>query len=190
MASEVEICNRALQKLGAKRITALSDDSPNARSCNAAYTVLRDAELRKHTWAFSITRAELAADSPAPTWGRANAFTLPTDFLKLADPYPEDNTNARDWLIEQGKIITDESDPLYIRYVARITDPNAMDTLFREALSCAMAFELCEEITQSNTKKEAMRASYTAIIREAKRANALDNVPVAAVEDDWLSVRR
>jgi len=189
LASEVEICNAALLKLGAKSITSLTDGTANARRCNAAYERLRNAELRKHTWNFSIARDELAADSPAPTWGRANSFTLPADFLKMADPYPEENFNSRDWVIEQGKILTNDSAPLYIRYVAKITDPNLMDPLFREALACAMAFELCEPITQSNSKKADARASYGAAIREAKRANALDNVPVESVEDSWITCR-
>jgi hypothetical protein len=61
--SVVEICNRALQKLGAARITSLTQDTPNARSCNVAYNVLRKAELRSHPWSFAIKRAELAADA-------------------------------------------------------------------------------------------------------------------------------
>ena len=81
MASVVDICNRALQKLGAKRISALAEASSSARAVNLAYTIIRQAELRKFDWNFAITRVQLAADSPAPTWGRTNSFTLPNDFL-------------------------------------------------------------------------------------------------------------
>ena len=94
--SEVEICNRALQKIGAKRITSLTQDAPNARACNVAYFVLRDMELRNHPWNFSIKRAELAADATPPDWGRQNSFTLPSDFLCLRPDYPEDNLNCKD----------------------------------------------------------------------------------------------
>ena len=55
MASKVEIANRALQKLGAKRIASLSEDSRNARAINAAYDTLREAELRAHTWSLIYT---------------------------------------------------------------------------------------------------------------------------------------
>lgn len=189
MASEVEICNAALQKLGAKFITSMSDDNKNARQCAGCYERLRDAELRKHPWNFSITRESLAADSPAPTWGRANSFTLPADYLKLVNPYPEDNSNSRDWVVERGKILTDESAPLYVRYVAKITDPNLMDPLFRDALAARMAHEMCEAITQSNSKKADAANSYSAAIREAKRSNAIENVPIQGTEDEWLTCR-
>ena len=56
MASEVDICNRALSKLGAARITSLTEDSVNARACNAMYESVRDAELRAHPWNFAMKR--------------------------------------------------------------------------------------------------------------------------------------
>lgn len=190
MASEVGICNRALQKLGDKRITSLTEDAANARACNTAYAICRDAELEKHEWSFAIARAELAADALAPAWGRANSFQLPSDFIRLAHDYPEDNNNAKDWQIEGQKLITDDSAPIYIRYVKRVTDPNLFSSLFQEALAARLALELCEELTQSNSKKESAQADYTQAVREAKRSNAIQRVSSEPPEDAWLSARR
>ncbi|HMX98855.1 MAG TPA: hypothetical protein PK473_03025 [Nitrosomonas sp.] len=189
MASETGICNRALQKLGAKRITSLTQDTANARACNVAYVPVRDSELRAHPWNFSIKRATLAADSAAPSWGRARSFQIPSDFIRLLPPYPEDNLNNLDWQIEGQKIMTDDTDPLYIRYVSRITDPNEMDALFQEALSTRLALELCEEITQSNTKKAALEEEYKRIIREARKLNAFENPSSQPPDDEWITVR-
>lgn len=190
MASEVEICNRALQKLGAKRITSLTEDSVNARSCNVAYNVVRDAELRAHPWSFAVRRAELAADVTAPLFGKQNAFPLPSDFLRLLPPDPELNLNNIDWQIEGRSILTNDSAPLQIRYVAKITDPNTMDPTFREALSARLAWELCEELTQSNQKKGDARTDYTLAIREARRCGAIENIAAKPPEDEWVTVRQ
>lgn len=189
MASVVEICNRALQKLGAARITSLTQDSVEARACNACYEVLRDAELRAHTWSFAITRATLAADAFAPDWGRTNAFQLPTDFLRVADDYPEDLDTHKDWLIEGRQIVTDDGDPIYLRYVKKVTDPNEMDPLFRELLSTKMAEEMCEALTQSNVKKDGLKVDYDKILAKAKKANAIELQSADAPEDDWLLMR-
>lgn len=189
MASEVSIANRALQKLGAKRITSLTDDSVNARACNACYETLRDAELRKHTWSFAVSRAALAADGTAPDWGRDNSYELPADFIKLLPDYPEDVTNDKDWQIEGRKIYTDDTAPLYIRYIARVTDPNLMDVLFREVLACRMALEMCEELTQSNTKKESIRADMKEIMIEARRNNAFENISSEPPIATWDTAR-
>ena len=189
MASEVDICNRALQKLGAKRIVSLSEDSTNARACNAAYDLLRDFELELHPWLFAIQRATLAADSEEPEWGRANAFQLPSDCLRILPPYPEDNLNDLDWQIEGRKLLTDETAPLYLRYIARIEDPNAMAPSFREALACRIALELAEQLTQSNTKKEGLREDYKATILAARKNNAIQSIPAKSPDDPWITGR-
>lgn len=58
-AAPVDIGNRALQHLGAKRMTALTDLSKNAQAVNFCYDKLRKAELRRNNWRFSIRRAPL-----------------------------------------------------------------------------------------------------------------------------------
>lgn len=189
MASNVEIANRALQKLGAKRITSLSEDSRNARSINAAFKSLRQAELRAHTWSFATKRASLAADATAPAFGKEKSFTLPSDFLRLLPKDPELITNDLDWQIEGKKILTNDDAPLNIRYVYDVTDPNEMDILFREALSARIAKELCEEITQSNQKKEDAVFDYREVIAEAKRTNAIERISAVSPEDEWISIR-
>ncbi len=189
MASNVQILNRALQKLGASRITSLSDESFNARACNVAYEPVRDAELRAHPWSFSIKRVQLAEDSTGPDFGPANSFTLPGDFLCLREPDDSENHIDNDWQIEGTKLLTDDSGPLNVRYTFQVTDPNSMDALFREALATKLAFELCEEITQSNSKKEALREDYKEVIRQAKRCNAIERKSQKPPEDTWVNVR-
>lgn len=189
MASVVEICNRALQKLGAKRITAITEDSVNARACNTAYGPVRLAELRAHPWSCAIARAQLAASSTEPLFGRERYFPLPSDYVRLLPPDPDYNDNANDWQIEAGNIITNDSDPLDVRYIYDLEDPSLMDPLFREALSCKLALELCEELTQSNQKKESLRADYKMAIKEARRVNAILNIAAKPPEDEWVTIR-
>lgn len=189
MASDVTIGNRALQKLGAKRITSLSEPSANARAVATAKDEVRQAMLRKHTWNFAKRRASLAADATPPEFGKANAFQLPSDYLRLLPPDPAGNFNNLDWSIEGKKVLTNQGAPLQVRYVADVTDANAMDPLFREAYSTELAIELCEEITQSNTKKEGLRADLRDIMADAKRTNAIEKPAVESAEDSWVTVR-
>lgn len=189
MASSIEICNSALQKLGASRIVSLTQDSKNARACNTCYEHQRDAELRAHQWNFSIERATLAADSPVPDWGPTNSFTLPSDFLRLADPDAFDSIIENDWQIEGRKIFTNDSAPLYLRYVKKVTDVQVMDSSFKEALACRMAIHMCEELTQSNTKKAGLRDDYRYAIAEARKINSFENVAKVPPQDDWINVR-
>lgn len=190
MASTVEICNRGLQLLGAARITNLNDASVSARAMNVAFDPIRLNELRRHTWNFAIKRAQLAASATAPPFGRTNKFPLPSDFLRLLPPDADQNWNSRDWKIENGHIVTDDSAPLNIRYVADITDANTMDSAFREALSHALAIATCEEITQSNTKAARVQDGYDEVVSDAKRINAIENAPQDPVEDTFITCRQ
>lgn len=184
MASEVSICNRALQKLGAARITSLSDNSVNARACNAAYSDVRDAVLRSHPWQFAIKRASLASSTTAPAHTYTYAFPLPSDCLRLLPPDYDDV----DWQIEGNAILTNDT-TCEIRYLAQITDPNAMDPMFREVLSCRLALEMCEELTQSNSKLEGIMAQLKLATTEARRNNAFERRSETPQTDSWILAR-
>lgn len=189
MSSVVEVCNGALQKLGAARIVSLNDDSRNARSMNAAHGRIRDRLLRRHAWNFSIKREQLAASATAPPFGKARAFPLPSDYLRLLPPEFPHNVNWRDWQIESGEILTNDAAPLDVRYVRAVTDPNEMDALFRELWSTELALDTCQEITNSNTKKEGLREDKKLILQDAKQVNAFENMPTQPPVDVWITAR-
>lgn len=188
-ASSTAICNRALQKLGAKRITSLSDDSVNARACSNAYDATRKALLREYDWSFARGRDSIAADADEPAFGKARSFTLPANCIRVLGRYPEDTVYDTDWEVEERKIFTDESAPLEIRYTKDVTDTTLFDPLFDEALAAELAYELCEELTQSNTKKEALRQDKKDAINRARKSGAIEKISPIQPEDSWVAER-
>ena len=193
--SNVAIANRALQKLGAKRIESLSQDHPNARSVNACFELVRDAELRRYDWAFAIARASLAADSDDTLFGNWNRFVVPNDFLRLL--LDDESSSVVDWRIEGMRdsgdssvltIVTQDAAPLKIRYIARLTDPTFFDPLFVEALACKIALECCEEITGSS--RDSLKDDYRFAVNEAKRLGSIERAEKDPPEDEWVEARR
>ena len=59
MPSVVEICNEAMDLLGAATITSLDENSKEARLCNRRFSTVRDAVLRSHPWNCLIKRITL-----------------------------------------------------------------------------------------------------------------------------------
>ena len=102
MASVVDICNGALNQLGATTILSLTEDSKNARLCNQRFTQVRDAVFRSHPWNCLQKRQELAADTTAPAWGFKFAYTLPADCLRLLRILDYDSN----YKVEGRKILT------------------------------------------------------------------------------------
>lgn len=196
--SETSICNLALQKIGAGRITSLDQNHPNAREMAACYEAMRDLELRAFRWNFAKTRVTLSASATSPPTdsGFAYAYPLPADFLRLLAQNESnlfDGDNSVDWKIEAhlgvSSILSNRT-PMHIVYIAQITDPTRFDASFIDMLSCRLALQVCEAITQSNNKKQAIEAEYSHARMMARRTNAFENIPTKGVEDTWFSVRR
>lgn len=193
MASQVGIANRALTKLGSARITSLDEDSKAAAAINSCYDYVLDACLRAHRWDFAKTRASLPALSPAPLFGFQHQYRLPSDFLALIEigqfqVYPRGDTRGL-FSVEGGNILTDLGAPLAIRYTRRVTDPNAYDALFVEAFACRLALEVCESLTQSQTKMQTVSAMLSSAIGEAVRANAIERPSQPVGDDSWIESR-
>ena len=196
--SEVSICNLALQKLGAERITSLTQDHPNAREMNACYTEMRDLELRTYRWGFAKKRATLAAHATTPNTnsGFAYAYPVPADFLRLlaqneSNLFEGDNTV--DWKIENHegvKCIMSSYATMHIVYIAQITDPATFDAAFVDMLASRLAMQTCERLTQSNKKREYAAQEYQVSRKLARQANAFENMPTRGLEDTWYSARR
>jgi len=185
MASKTAIANRALSKLGETRVSNVdTDNTKPAKVIRFMYDIVRDAMLAAYPWNFAIKRVQIAADASAPAWGYTKQYTLPVDFLSLL----EIRGNPQ-YSIEGGKIQTNEGAPIYIRYIAQITDTGLFDALFVEAFATRMAYEGCEEITQSNTKKDLLARDLQGILKEAYASNAIQSQPQELESDTWLLSR-
>lgn len=185
MASVVDVCNRGLDKLGHGPITSLTDGNKAANLCNRSWPIVRDQVLRDHPWNFAMKRAVLAPASTAPEWGFLYKHPLPADFLRLIEIR---DLGVEDYQVE-GKTILADDDALYIRYTARIENPNEYDALFIDAVAARLAYELAEPLTQSNTKRDAAWQEYTDGLKRAKMTDAQENPPAQFEEDDWITVR-
>lgn len=163
MASVVDICNGALNQLGASTILSLTEDSKNARLCNARYTQVRDSVFRSHPWNCLQKRVQLAADTDTPAWGFTKQYTLPADCLRLLTILDYDS----DYKVEGRKILTDNSS-VKILYISRIEDPNEYDELLRETLSAAIAADIAYAITSSNPLTANMYNLFKDKLKEAR----------------------
>ena len=163
MASVVDICNGALNQLGASTILSLTEDSKNARICNQRYTQVRDGVFRSHPWNCLQKRVELAADSTAPAWGFKVSFTLPSDCLRLLRILDYESN----YKVEGRKILSNTSS-MKILYVARITDPNQYDELLRETLSASLGADIAFAITSNNQTAQNMYQLFQDKLRDAR----------------------
>ena len=176
MASTVDICNGALNQLGATTILSLTEDSKNARLCNSRYTQVRDSVFRSHPWNCLQKRVELAQDTTAPAWGFKYAYTLPADCLRLLRILDYDSN----YKVEGRKILSN-TETMKILYISRVTDPNEYDESLREILSSALGSDIAFAVTSNNTTATNM---YNLFQDKLKDARFVDSTEGQNVEQD------
>jgi len=167
MASIVQICNSALNQLGASSITALTENSKNARLCNERYTTVRDAVFRSHPWNCLVKRIQLAKDTEIPAWGFTSQYTLPSDCLRVI----QIRDYNLDYKIEGRKLLINE-DTVFLIYLAQVTDVNELDVLLRETISANLAQDISYAITANLQVSKLMAEKYEAKLSQARHTDA------------------
>ncbi|HYC66440.1 MAG TPA: hypothetical protein VEC14_17045 [Reyranellaceae bacterium] len=194
MTSDIDICNRALSRLGTRAtIAALSEDSTEARTAAIWYAATRDALLRAADWNFARRRVALAELGTPPT-GWAFRYALPTDCLRLLRlastgpglPAPRFEV-AGD---AAGRVVLCDEPAAQAIYTARVEDPTLFDAAFAAALVDQLAAHIAYPVTQKTEVAvrlaQMARASFAEAVAMdgAEAAGAgLDAVP------DWIAAR-
>lgn len=197
MPSSAEIANLALLKLGSENtLLALTDNTVEGRVMNRLFAPTVAAELRRHNWKFAIKRDALLALAEAPAWGYQYQYPVPADFNRLVQVnewYVRGAKQQALWSVESvngGRaILTNLEAPLKIRYVRSVENAGEFDPLFVQLIAAKLAYEGCEKITQSSTKKSQCADDYKAALKEAIRCDAIENPPDELPWGSWLDSR-
>ena len=184
MASNVDICNSALNMIGASNIISLTEDSRAARVCNQRFEFVRDAVMRAHPWNCLIVRTSLAADSDTPAFEFDHQHTLPTDPYCLRVLRPQDPDTV--FRVEGRKIISSTT-PFKMIYVARITDPNEYDQLLIESIASRLAADISYALVNSASLSQMLMATYETKLSEARFVDATEGTPANTVNIDRAS---
>lgn len=170
--TEVDICNRALGRLGEQPILTVSDAGTAGRACQTHFAGTRDEVLRSHRWNFATTRVALTRLVPDPPFGWACAFGLPADFIRAAEVNGAEEGVGRPWTIEGNTLLTDEEE-INLVYIFRETNVARWDSLFCEAVSLKLASKLATHLRGSASQVSDFVAEYDRLMAPlARRVDA------------------
>jgi len=193
MPGETDVVNVALIRIGASRITSLTDGSPSANAANDIYALTRDKLLRAHPWNFASKRVKLAQSSTDPTFEYDFAYPLPADWIRNVSVHDNDaghgTIDFRTELNDTQRAIVTSVDAVYLRYVAQITDANLMAPDFRDALEFALARDLAIKLTSSNTLRDEMSTEATKAKAAARSSDAMGAPPERRPIGSWVTAR-
>lgn len=164
MATEVQICNLALARLGDEATVASispAEGSAQAEHCARFYPVARDSLLELHGWKFSTRRATLAV-LDTDLFGWTFAYAEPANVLRVLKVLGAEQKNHE----EGSEFLTDsaEDGTVCIRtdlttatalYTAKVTDTSKFSPLFVDALGWLLASHLAGPLLKGDAGRKA-----------------------------------
>jgi len=193
MTSAVDICNSALNLVGANNITSLTEDSKAARICNQRFEFVRDNIFRAHPWNCLVTRKSLAQDATAPVYKYAYRYTLPTDpyclrVLSVSDDGATERLDI-DYQIEASRYLLTDEGTIFVRYVGRLTDPTQWDIGLVETVAARLASDIAYPLIGSSSFATDMFALYELKLKEARFVDATEGYPDSIIADTYTAAR-
>jgi hypothetical protein len=189
VASDTEIMNSALIKLGAERIISANDENNRARLCKEQYPKVRDDLLRAHPWKFSVRRVSLTAIDPKPAgYGDyAYVMTLPSDCIRVLELV---NCNINEvWDTEDRYLLVNYA-PVTLRYISRVTNVAKYDDNFCEVLAWQLAADLAYALVGDKEKADGVKVMAERALSQARSFNAQQGSVKRFVSDNWKNARR
>lgn len=206
--SKVQICNEALQNIGADDyITSLTEDTPNAIECNLRYDTARKALLRMHPWNFAIKRASLNKEVATPAFNFANQFTLPSDFIKVimtgleerysssyAQPTNEtfeisnvpNRLGPDNYKIEGRKLVTDSA-TVQLVYVSDIEDTAQFDAAFTQLLARYLGGLIAYKVVGSKTERDEQFKIFKEELAEYQSIDSQEGIIDSIITSEYLA---
>jgi hypothetical protein len=167
MASEVEIANLALARLGdSATVASLSppEGSAQAEKCARFYPLARDVMQEDFVWSFCVRRKSLALVANWSSGKWAYAYAAPSDMVRpISISHPEASSDQVDVLgarpgamfqIEgasngQTIILTNQPEA-ELRYTVKVTDTTRFSAQFVDALAWRLASMLAGPILKGD----------------------------------------
>jgi hypothetical protein len=202
MASEVDICNLALARLG-DNATVASIDPPEgsvqAEHCARFFPLARDTLLEAYPWNFATRRARLARIA-AESMEWAYIYARPADAIRALAVF-EDAPLGRQADPQEFEASSDGAgNPLILanvpdaclRYVARVNDTASFSPLFVDALAWMLAAYLAGPVLKGDAGAAAARQcqqSFRMTLSSALESDANQHRTALQKSPPWISNR-
>lgn len=175
MASELDICNLALSRLGDDAtVSSLSppEGSMQAEHCARFYPISRDTLLSMHEWNFATTSIPLAQTaSDYDEWNFA--YALPSDVIKIVEIKSTENKGDKYVIVDvpnRGLCILTDMELASAKYIKRITDTSRFSAMVVDATAWLLASNLSGPLIKGETGAKLAQSCYEAYLGSLQRA--------------------
>jgi len=189
----VVICNHALVLCGASPITALTDNTANARALNAIYSNTVKGFLTECRWSFSTTRSTLVTNSTTGlvAWyhdEEAYVYNRPGTTGSCLRIW-EMSDLAATWR-EEGEYIISDTASLKAKWTWENSEVGLWRPKAITAFIDKLASDICFMILNSGTKAQTFLEKYEKVSLPAAMAeNAQTGFQQEVIDDAWMRAK-
>lgn len=162
--TSIEICNKALAKLGCNLINTLTVDSDSSNEvieCAATYPNAVKACLEDGSPTFAKAQRGLIQAPGVPLIKYQYAWQLPGDTRNVVTLSDANGCElaSHDWERQGNQVLTLDT-PVFATLIIDVPDTTSFSGLFIEALASYMAAEMCMALTESAKREADLRVEY------------------------------
>lgn len=195
MATKLGVYNDALELIGERALSSLTENREPRRVLDGRYDSALNYCLEAGFWNFAMRSVEIAADDAVtPAFGYVYAFEKPDDWLRTA-ALSDSETFATPlrYYVDEGSYWYSDVTPMYVRYVSNGAtyglDLTRWPETFTRYVVTHLAAEICERLTQNSSKLDELRRLEKRRLADAKAKDAI-NDPVGRVPTgSWVLSR-
>ena len=167
--SDIDLCSRALIRIGAAPVTSFDDGTAQGEIAGALYPQIRDALLSFYGWRFARGQVSLPQLADAPAADFSHAFGLPNDFLRALSAGTGGRGRGLEFRLLAGTLQTNAEDVL-LTYIFRPAE-SEFPPYFSSVLIARLAAEFCIPVTENTSRAQML---YNLADSEFSRARQID----------------
>lgn len=196
MASDVDIANLALNRIGCNTISSFGEGTRESTVLNAIYNINRVSVLRDFAWSFAMLELQLALLTEVRSkWTYVYAY--PSDCINALYIYnsaSNEDRNAIPYEIgvsvtKDKKVLMTNQQNAVLVYTADISNSTLFDTSFVDAFAWKLASELVQPLRSETQLFQVMLNIYKTKIAEAARNSMNEYERMPAIGGTFTDVR-
>lgn len=185
--TKIDLCSRALVKLGAHPIASFNEATAEANVCTQLYESTVESLLAAYPWRFALEKTELARLALTPSADYQYAYQLPNNYVRVLSAGNGMKSQGLKYKIV-GNTLHTNAEKVIISYIAR-PDETAFPPFFSNALIARLAAELCLPLTESTTRTDYMYNRAEEEFKAAKLTDSQQDVPACFQDFSLIEVR-
>ncbi len=180
--SSIDLCSKALNKIGANSIVSFDEGTPEAEICGSLYSTLKYKLLSIFSWGFatSIKKLNQVVEEEQNEYGYT--FALPSDFIRAL----KISSNSPYKILGNYLYCNDEE--VVLTYIANVGE-EYFSPLFVSAFIYLMAAELSVSLLNDTSKYSLFYKLFNSEIRQAKSIDSQQETPKVLGDFPLISAR-